>query len=74
MAKSKKQGGETLTFEEAYKALEQSAGDLARPELTLEEAIKTYEEGIRYYNLCDAILHDAKQKIEVYEEKDYEEC
>ena len=74
MAKGKEKGEGALTFEEAYKALEESAGALTRPDITLEAAINTYEAGIRYYNQCDALLNDAKQRIEVYEEEDYEEC
>lgn len=36
---------------------------------TLEEAIACYEEGIKCYNVCNNILNDAKQKIQVYSEE-----
>jgi len=37
-----------------------------KPGITLEEALKNYETGIAYYNQCNEILSDAKQKIEIY--------
>jgi exodeoxyribonuclease VII small subunit len=54
-----------LTFEEALKELELSADKLKKDGVTLEEAINSYEEGIKYYNQCSEILNDAKQKIEI---------
>lgn len=60
MEKNKK-----LTFEEALKQLESSADKLRKDGVTLEEAMKSYEEGIRYYKQCSEILNDAKQKIEI---------
>jgi len=36
---------------------------------TLEEAIACYEEGIKCYKVCNNILNDAKQKIQVYSEE-----
>ena len=56
------------TFEDALKGLERSASDLMKPEITLEEALKSFEAGVRYYKQCDEILSAAKQKIEVYSE------
>ena len=54
-----------ITFEEALKQLESSADKLKRDGVTLEETIKSYEEGIKYYKQCSEILNDAKQKIEI---------
>ncbi len=54
-----------LTFEEAMGKLEEAAEALDRDDIKLEDAIKKYEEGIRYYNQCKEILDGAKQKIEV---------
>ena len=54
-----------LTFEEALKQLESSADQLKKDGVTLEDAMKSYEEGIKYYKQCSEILNDAKQKIEI---------
>ena len=59
-------GKNNLSFEEALEKLEQAADDLALPRITLAEAMKQYELGIRYHQQCEAILSEAKQKIEVY--------
>ena len=55
-----------ITFEEALRLLEASAEKLQKDGVTLEEAMKSYEDGIAYYNQCAEILNDAKQKIEVF--------
>ena len=54
-----------LTFEEALKQLESAADKLKKDGVTLEEAMKSYEEGIKYYKQCSEILNNAKQKIEI---------
>ena len=51
------------TFEEALAGLEKSAADLIKEGITLEEAIGNFEKGIDYYNQCNEILENAKQKI-----------
>ncbi len=56
-----------MTFEESAKKLEKMSEKIKQEDITLEEAIKCYEEGIDCYNKCNQILKDAKQKIEVYE-------
>lgn len=55
-----------MTFEETMKKLEETAENLQKDDITLEEALKNYEKGIEYYNQCDEILKKAKQKIETY--------
>ena len=55
-----------VTFEEALKKLEASSENLKKENITLEEALKAFEEGIAYYNQCSEILNSAKQKIETY--------
>ena len=52
-----------LTFEEALEGLEKSATDLIKDGITLEEAISNFEKGMDYYNKCNEILENAKQKI-----------
>lgn len=55
-----------LSFEEALEKLELSAEQLRNEQVSLEDALKSFEEGIQYYNKCNDILKDAKQKIELY--------
>lgn len=57
---------EKTTFEEALKKLEQSSENLKKETITLEDALKNFEEGIAYYNQCSEILNSARQKIETY--------
>ena len=57
---------EKLSFEEALSKLESCVAKVRSGELPLEESIKTYEESIRYYNICDAVLKEARQKIEIH--------
>jgi exodeoxyribonuclease VII small subunit len=53
-----------LSFEEAYKSLEEIAEKLSNNDISLDEAIKLYEEGIKLSKLCSSALENAKQKIE----------
>jgi exodeoxyribonuclease VII small subunit len=55
-----------LTFEEALAGLEKSASDLVKSDVTLEETMKNFEQGIEYYNKCNEILENAQQKITSY--------
>lgn len=54
-----------ISFEKALANLEKVSEKLKSEETTLDEAIKSYEEGIKYYKQCREILDDAIQKIEV---------
>ena len=52
-------------FEQALAALEKIVERLERGELTLEESLKLYEEGIRLSRLCHGKLEEAEGKIEM---------
>lgn len=52
-----------MTFEEAFQALENAAEQLRSGKLGLEESMKVYDNSIMYFNRCQEILTDAKQKI-----------
>ena len=54
------------TFEETLRKLEKASENLKKENISLEEALKNYEEGIAYYKECSEILNNAKQKIETY--------
>jgi exodeoxyribonuclease VII small subunit len=53
-----------LSFEDALGKLEACAERISAPDVTLEEAIKAYEEGASYYEKCDLLLKSARQRIE----------
>jgi exodeoxyribonuclease VII small subunit len=52
-------------FEEALEALEKIVERLEKGELTLEESLGLYEEGIRLSRLCHGKLEEAEGKIEM---------
>ena len=52
------------TFEETFRKLEETSEILKSDNISLEEAIKNYEKGIKYYKECREILKNAEQKIE----------
>lgn len=54
------------TFEEILQKLEEASNNLKKDNITLNNALKNYEEGIAYYKKCSEILNQAKQKIETY--------
>ena len=55
-----------ITFEEALQKLEDSVRKIKSPETTLEESMALYEESVKYYDLCQNILSEARQNLEVY--------
>ena len=56
------------SFETSLSRLEELAKKISDPAIALDEAIHCYEEGLKEYKTCKAILDDAKQKIETIEE------
>lgn len=58
-----------MTFEESMKRLEAMSEKIKSGTVTLQEAIDCYHEGIKCYENCNKILSDAKQQIEVHEER-----
>lgn len=59
-----------ISFEEALAGLEKSAEELKSDGTTLDTAMKSYQQGIEYYQCCIEILNEAKQKIEFYNRKE----
>ena len=55
---------DNMTFEEALKKLEGDVLSLERGDLGLEEAIKVYEEGIKYSNYLMQKLESAEKRVE----------
>ena len=56
---------ETPSFEAALKRLEEIVQKLERGELSLEESLTCYEEGIRLSRVCHGKLEEAERKIEM---------
>ncbi|MBI2095365.1 MAG: exodeoxyribonuclease VII small subunit, partial [Candidatus Omnitrophica bacterium] len=54
-----------IAFEIALKKLETIVENLENGELSLEEALKSYEEGVRMADLCSKRLGEAEKKVEV---------
>ncbi|RJP27337.1 MAG: exodeoxyribonuclease VII small subunit [Candidatus Omnitrophota bacterium] len=54
-----------MKFEDALKKLEKIVGDLESGELSLDEALKKYQEGIELSRQCSQRLDNAKKKIDV---------
>ena len=52
-----------LSFEEAFRRLEETAQTLEAGSLTLEEATGLYEEGMRLAKLCNQMLSSTQIKI-----------
>ncbi len=55
---------EAPQFEAALKQLEEIVQRLEKGELSLEDSLKLYEEGIRLSRLCHAKLDEAEGRIE----------
>jgi exodeoxyribonuclease VII small subunit len=56
---------ETPRFEDALKQLEDIVARLEKGELSLEDSLRLYEQGIGLARLCHAKLEEAEGKIEV---------
>lgn len=54
-----------MQFEEAFKRLEAIVGNLESGDLSLEESMKLFEEGIGLTEACKSRLEDAEQKLQL---------
>ncbi|MDO8525453.1 MAG: exodeoxyribonuclease VII small subunit [Candidatus Omnitrophota bacterium] len=54
-----------MKFEDALKKLEKIVGDLEDGNLSLDESLERYEEGIKLSKLCARKLEAAKKKVEL---------
>ncbi len=53
------------TFEGAMERLEQIVGELEAGDLSLERAIKKFEEGVRLSKFCSRKLDETEKKVEI---------
>ncbi len=61
----KNANSEQPSFEEALRRLEEILRKLDQKDLSLEQALSLYEEGIRLVHLCESRLKEARLKVEV---------
>jgi exodeoxyribonuclease VII small subunit len=54
-----------IKFEDALKKLEKIVGDLEDGNLSLDDALEKYEEGIKLSRVCAKKLEVAKKKVEI---------
>ncbi|MEW5806291.1 MAG: exodeoxyribonuclease VII small subunit [Acidobacteriota bacterium] len=54
-----------MTFEEALARLEEIVNGLESGEISLEESLKLFEEGIVLSRHCNEKLKEARQKVEI---------
>ena len=54
-----------MKFEEALKKLEKIVGALEKGELSLDDSLKRYEEGVRLAGICTKKLEEAEKKVEI---------
>ena len=53
-----------LNFDRSLKQLEEIVGKMETDELSLEESIKLFEEGMKLSKICQAALKEAEGKIQ----------
>jgi len=58
MARSK------MKFEEGLTSLEKIVEELESGDLTLDESLARYEEGVKAFKKCHEILRDAEKRVE----------
>ena len=56
---------EKMTFETAIKRLEEITLLIEKGELTLDESIKLYEEGVKLVNLCNNKISNVEKSIKI---------
>lgn len=65
MAKAKK----SIDFEHSLDRLEELVEDMENGDLTLEESLKAFEQGIKLTRECQSALLEAEQKVQMLIEK-----
>ncbi|SHI69746.1 Exodeoxyribonuclease VII small subunit [Dethiosulfatibacter aminovorans DSM 17477] len=58
-----------MTFEEAVKKLDEMVQSFNNTDLTLDDAVKNYEEGMKLYKYCKDLVEKAENKFETIGEE-----
>jgi len=61
---------EKPVFEEDLKKLQKIVEELASGKITLQDALKKYEEGVKIAQSCSQTLNEAQRKVESLMKKD----
>jgi len=61
-----------LNFEEALTKLEEVVNKLEKEQLSLDDSLKVFEEGINLYRLCSKELSEVENKINIIIEENGE--
>ncbi len=56
---------EEIRFEEALRLLEENAEKLRSGGCSIEESVEIYNKCVKYYNICEDILKNVRQSIEI---------
>ena len=59
-----------MSFENAMQELEEITGKLEKGNLSLDESVASFEEGMKLAKKCNNILEDAEKKIKILVQKD----
>jgi exodeoxyribonuclease VII small subunit len=54
-----------MSFEEALQKLETSVQQLESGDLSLEQALETFEQGVKMSRLCSQKLEESEKKVEL---------
>ena len=60
------------TFEEKLEYSKELLEKLMKPDITLEDSVKLYEEGLKNIKEAQKLIEDAKTKISIIEQSDQE--
>ena len=61
---------EKFQFEKALEDLEKIVEAMEGGELTLDQALKKYEEGVKLAQSCSSVLNEAQRKVDLLTKKD----
>ncbi|MDQ7001524.1 MAG: exodeoxyribonuclease VII small subunit [Ghiorsea sp.] len=59
------QDKQELSFEQALQGLTSMVGKLESGQLSLEESVKAFEEGVKLTRQCEKLLDDAEQRLQI---------
>ncbi len=62
-----------MNFEESLARLEEITEKLESQDISLEDSLKMFEEGIRLSKFCEKKLTEAEQKLEIIKSEEIEE-
>lgn len=60
------------TFEQSLQELEALVNKMEAGDLSLDESLGAFEEGVKLTRACQKMLDDAEQKVQILTEKDGE--